>query len=308
MPRPRPNGNGFPRARARTSRSNRRAESSRWQAIRTAVKGSIGYNSGKGNVVIDLADAKANGDIKPYKGKSFPKYKARGIDGTLRRADNQTTQTIKPVAHKGVPVIQYVITDSKGFPGKTCGAGDLRKQWRGPRFPRPFQVNGNTVTISQYTAPKGLELPPKGTGLYFAVNCFEATQSHKRQEPRRHGGVLYFCRQSTLLMPKTQHWQWYVEEFAPTEQHHHAIDEQLFSGRRRSNRLRSYDRRSSERCSSWTATPKARRPTKDLPRIAGSPRLASAAERSEVLILGGGEGATLREVLRCPDVDACHDG
>ncbi len=32
-------------------------------------------------------------------------------------------------------------------------------------------------------------------------------------------------------MPKTQHWQWYVEEFAPTEQHHHAIDELYFSGR-----------------------------------------------------------------------------
>ncbi len=32
-------------------------------------------------------------------------------------------------------------------------------------------------------------------------------------------------------MPKTQTWHWYVEEFAPTEQHHHAIDEVYYSGR-----------------------------------------------------------------------------
>ena len=32
-------------------------------------------------------------------------------------------------------------------------------------------------------------------------------------------------------MPKTEHWQWYVEESAPTEQHHHAIDNVFFAGR-----------------------------------------------------------------------------
>jgi spermidine synthase len=35
------------------------------------------------------------------------------------------------------------------------------------------------------------------------------------------------------------------------------------------------------------------------------PALAAASDRGEVLILGGGEGATLREVLRCPDVTRC---
>ena len=35
------------------------------------------------------------------------------------------------------------------------------------------------------------------------------------------------------------------------------------------------------------------------------PALAGASERGEVLILGGGEGATLREILRCPDVRRC---
>ena len=32
-------------------------------------------------------------------------------------------------------------------------------------------------------------------------------------------------------MPKTAHWQWYVEEFAPTEFHHHAVEETYFAGR-----------------------------------------------------------------------------
>ena len=31
-------------------------------------------------------------------------------------------------------------------------------------------------------------------------------------------------------MPKTEHWQWYVEESAPTEQHHHAIDRRFLCG------------------------------------------------------------------------------
>jgi spermidine synthase len=35
------------------------------------------------------------------------------------------------------------------------------------------------------------------------------------------------------------------------------------------------------------------------------PALAGVSDRSEVLILGGGEGATLREVLRRPDVRRC---
>ncbi len=35
------------------------------------------------------------------------------------------------------------------------------------------------------------------------------------------------------------------------------------------------------------------------------PALAASAQRSEILILGGGEGATLREVLRAPDVRRC---
>jgi spermidine synthase len=32
-------------------------------------------------------------------------------------------------------------------------------------------------------------------------------------------------------MPKTEYWHWYVERFAPTEAHQHAVEEVYFAGR-----------------------------------------------------------------------------
>jgi len=137
-----------------------------------SLKGSIGYNSLKGSATIDLADAiDKNGDIESYKGKKFPAYKAKGTTVLYVVADNQTSETIKPKSHPGKPVLQYSITDSKGFPGKTCAAAILGKAgWTA--FPGSFPVKGHTVTVTQYAAPSGLELPPKGYGLYFAFNCY----------------------------------------------------------------------------------------------------------------------------------------
>src|SRR3979411_443618 len=40
-----------------------------------------------------------------------------------------------------------------------------------------------------------------------------------------------FRRKRTDAMPKTEHYQWYTEQFAPTELHAHAIDETYFAGR-----------------------------------------------------------------------------
>jgi hypothetical protein len=141
-----------------------------------SVTGSIGYNNAKGSVAIDLADAiDKNGDVIKWKGKTFPPYKGAGTTIVYAVADNQTTQTIKPVFHKNVPVIKYVVTDSKGLPGKKCGAAILEQGKQGlawSALPSSFPVKGKTVTITQYTVPQGLVLPPKGTGLYFAVNCF----------------------------------------------------------------------------------------------------------------------------------------
>ena len=110
-------------------------------------------------------------------------------------------------------------------------------------------------------------------------------------------------------MPKTQHWQWYVEEFAPTEQHHHAIDETLLRGRSEFQQVAVMRSPSSARCWCSTATRRVRRLDETIYHESlVHPALAAAADRSEVLILGGGEGATLREVLRAPDVAPLHDG
>jgi spermidine synthase len=107
-------------------------------------------------------------------------------------------------------------------------------------------------------------------------------------------------------MPKTQEWNWYVEEFSPAERHQHAVDEMYYSGRSDFQQvavLRSPvfgkmlvldgDTQSSqadERIYHETLV---------------HPALAGAADRSGVLIIGGGEGATLREVLRSREVSRC---
>jgi hypothetical protein len=141
------------------------------------IKGSIGYNSAKGSVTVDLVDAiDKNSDIEKYKGESFIPYKGEGTTVVYAVADNQSTQTIKPVAHKGVPILKYIVSDSKGLPGKSCGAALLGEEKGGKLgwnpLPDTFPVKGDSVTITQYTVPSGLVLPPKGTGLYFAINCF----------------------------------------------------------------------------------------------------------------------------------------
>lgn len=107
-------------------------------------------------------------------------------------------------------------------------------------------------------------------------------------------------------MPKTERWQWYVEEFAPSERHHHAIERLYYAGRSDFQQV------------AVVGTPvfgKMLILDGDTQSSAGDekiyhetlvhPALAGSIDRSEVLVLGGGEGATLREVLRCPDVRRC---
>ena len=107
-------------------------------------------------------------------------------------------------------------------------------------------------------------------------------------------------------MPKTERWQWYVEEFAPSERHHHAIERLYFPGRSDFQQV------------AVVGTPvfgKMLILDGDTQSSAGDekiyhetlvhPALAGSIDRTEVLVLGGGEGATLREVLRCPDVRRC---
>ncbi|MGC1379642.1 MAG: hypothetical protein WA814_01320 [Candidatus Baltobacteraceae bacterium] len=104
-------------------------------------------------------------------------------------------------------------------------------------------------------------------------------------------------------MPKTQHWQWYVEEFSPTEQHHHGIDEQLFAGRSPFQQVAVVRSPVFGKMLVLDGdTQSAQTDERIYHESLVHPALAAAADRSDVLILGGGEGATLREVLRCPDV------
>ncbi len=107
-------------------------------------------------------------------------------------------------------------------------------------------------------------------------------------------------------MPKTDRWQWYVEQFSETELHHHAIEETYFAGR---TAFQSVAVIRTETYGKMLVldgdTQSSQADEKIYHECLVHPALAALEERDEVLILGGGEGATLREVLRRPDVRRC---
>jgi spermidine synthase len=107
-------------------------------------------------------------------------------------------------------------------------------------------------------------------------------------------------------VPKTQHWQWYVEQFTPTELHHHAIEETFFAGRT------DFQDVAVVRSAAFGKmliidgdTQSSQADERIYHETLVHPALAATADRNEALILGGGEGATLREVLRSPEVRRC---
>ncbi len=107
-------------------------------------------------------------------------------------------------------------------------------------------------------------------------------------------------------MPKTEHWGWYVERFAPTEEHHHAIGRVLYSGRSDFQQIAIIETEVFGKMLILDGdTQSSERDEHVYHETLVHPALAAAADRSNVLILGGGEGATLREVLRRPDVRLC---
>jgi spermidine synthase len=107
-------------------------------------------------------------------------------------------------------------------------------------------------------------------------------------------------------MPKTQMWQWYVEEFAPAEQHHHALDQLYYSARSDFQQIAVVRSPVFGKMLVIDGdTQSAQADERIYHEALVHPALAAASDRREVLILGGGEGATLREVLRCPDVARC---
>ncbi len=107
-------------------------------------------------------------------------------------------------------------------------------------------------------------------------------------------------------MPKTEHYQWYTEQFAPTELHAHAIEETYFAGRT------AFQSVAVLRTSVFGKmlvldgdTQSSQADEKIYHETLVHPAMAAVDDRSEILILGGGEGATLREVLRDPSVRRC---
>jgi len=107
-------------------------------------------------------------------------------------------------------------------------------------------------------------------------------------------------------MPKTEHWQWYVEEFAPTEFHHHAIDETYYAGTTPFQSVAVIRTPVFGKMLVLDGdTQSSQHDEKIYHESLVHPALAACESRDEVLILGGGEGATLREVLRNPGVKRC---
>jgi spermidine synthase len=107
-------------------------------------------------------------------------------------------------------------------------------------------------------------------------------------------------------MPKTEHYQWYVESFSPTESHHHAIEETYYAGQTPFQSVAVLRTATFGKMLVLDGdTQSSQNDEKIYHESLVHPAMAGAAGRKEVLILGGGEGATLREVLRHPDVVRC---
>jgi spermidine synthase len=107
-------------------------------------------------------------------------------------------------------------------------------------------------------------------------------------------------------MPKTEHYQWYTEQFAPTELHAHAIEETYYAGRTPFQSVAVLRTAVFGKMLVLDGdTQSSQADEKIYHESLVHPAMAAAADRAEVLILGGGEGATLREVLRDRSVRRC---
>src|SRR6202162_5099890 len=107
-------------------------------------------------------------------------------------------------------------------------------------------------------------------------------------------------------MPKTEHYQWDVERFGATELHHHAIDELYYAGHTPFQSVAVLRTAAFGKLLVLDGdTQSSQADEKIYHEALVHPAMAAASERAEVLILGGGEGATLREVLRDATVRRC---
>jgi len=107
-------------------------------------------------------------------------------------------------------------------------------------------------------------------------------------------------------MPKTEHYQWYVEQFSDTELHHHAIDELYYAGKTPFQSVAVLRTAVFGKMLVLDGdTQSSQADEKIYHESLVHPALAGSAPRGGGVILGGGEGAALREVLRHPGVKRC---
>ncbi len=104
-------------------------------------------------------------------------------------------------------------------------------------------------------------------------------------------------------MPKTENFQWYVEQVAPGEIHGHALTATLASGR---SEYQTYAVVASPLFGTMLVldgdTQSAALDEYIYHEALVHPACAAAGAPQRALILGGGEGATLRELLRVPSM------
>jgi spermidine synthase len=107
-------------------------------------------------------------------------------------------------------------------------------------------------------------------------------------------------------MPNTEHYQWYTEQFAPTELHAHAIEETYFAGKTPFQSVAVLRTPVFGKMLVLDGdTQSSQADEKIYHETLVHPAMAAVDNRREVLILGGAEGATLREVLRDRSVQRC---
>lgn len=112
--------------------------------------------------------------------------------------------------------------------------------------------------------------------------------------------------EQTLAAPSAQKhgWHWYVEWMGPHAAHFHGVQQVLFAGESPFQKIHVYKTHPFGKLLVLDGDPQSSEFDEDIyHEVLVHPALVTHPEPRSVLILGGGEGATLREVLRHPSVE-----
>jgi len=107
----------------------------------------------------------------------------------------------------------------------------------------------------------------------------------------------------TIPAKKTAFSHWYVEWQGESTAHYHGIEKVIFEGQSPYQKIDLYQTPKFGKLLVLDGDPQSSEHDEDIYHEAlVHPAMVTAHSREKILILGGGEGATLREVLRHPDV------